>query len=106
MAYQVLLDAFPNVQAFMLCTAYFKLTKEFSIAGFGTARVTSNVTIAVLDRSRKVILRKFTYAASDDTIKFALGGVFDAEQILPLCEQATTKAAAKFEQWFAGEMQK
>jgi hypothetical protein len=104
-AYRVLLDAFPDVQAFMLCTAYFRLTKEFAIAGFGTARVTSNVTITALDRSRKVILRKYTYAASDDTIKFALGGVFDARQIQPLCIQATAKAAAKFAAWFAKEMQ-
>ena len=58
MAYQVLLDAFPDVEAFMVCSAYFKLTKEFSIAGFGTARVTSYVTILALDRNRQVILRK------------------------------------------------
>jgi hypothetical protein len=44
--------------------------------------VTSFVTVLALDRSRQVILRKSTYAASDDTIKFALGGVFDAGQIL------------------------
>ncbi len=29
-AFKVLLDAFPNVQAFMVCTAYFKLSKEFA----------------------------------------------------------------------------
>jgi len=105
-AYRVLLDAFPGVEAFMVCSAYFKLTKEFAIAGFGTARVTSFVTVLVLDRSRQVILRKSTYAGSDDTIKFALGGVFDAAEILPLCVQATDKAARKFEAWFAKEMQK
>ena len=105
-AYKVLIDAFPDVEAFMVCTANFKLTKEFSIAGFGTARVTSFVTMLVLDRNRKVILRKYTWAASDDTIKFALGGVFDATQILPLCIQATDKAARKFEAWFWKEMQK
>jgi hypothetical protein len=105
-AFKVLLDAFPNVQAFMVCTAYFKLSKEFSVAGFGTARVTAFVTILALDRNRKVILRKYTYAASDQTIKFALGGVFDASKILPLCIQATDKAAKKFEEWFAGAMQK
>jgi hypothetical protein len=105
-AFKVLLDAFPNVQAFMVCTANFKLSKEFSVAGFGTARVTAFVTILALDRNRKVILRKYTYAASDQTIKFALGGVFDASKILPLCIQATDKAAKKFEEWFAGAMQK
>jgi hypothetical protein len=105
-AYKVLIDAFPSVQAFMVCTASFKLTKEFQIAGFGTARVTSFVSILALDRNRKVILRKSTYAASDETIKFALGGVFDAAKILPLCVQASDKAAKKFEEWFAGEMQK
>jgi hypothetical protein len=105
-AYKVLLDAFPDVEAFMVCAANFKLTKEFAIAGFGTARVTSYVTILALDRNRKVILRKSTYAASDETIKFALGGVFDATQILPLCLQATDKAARKFEAWFWKEMQK
>jgi hypothetical protein len=104
-AYKVLLDAFPNVQAFMVCTANFKLAKEFSIAGFGTARVNSYVTILALDRNRKVILRKYTWAASDETIKFALGGVFDATQIVPLCIQATDKAAKKFEAWFSKEMQ-
>jgi hypothetical protein len=105
-AYRVLLDAFPGVEAFMVCSAYFKLTKEFSIAGFGTARVTSFVTVLALDRNRQVILRKSTYAGSDDTIKFALGGVFDASEILPLCVQATDKAARKFEAWFSKEMQK
>ncbi len=105
-AYRVLLDAFPDVEAFMVCSAYFKLTKEFAIAGFGTARVTSFVTVLVLDRNRQVILRKSTYAGSDDTIKFALGGVFDASEILPLCVQATDKAARKFEAWFSKEMQK
>ena len=75
MAYKVLLDAFPDVEAFMVCTANFKLTKEFAIAG------------------------------SDDAIKFALGGVVDATQILPLCLQATDKAARKFEAWFSKEMQ-
>ncbi len=104
-AYRVLLDAFPDVEAFMVCSAYFKLTKEFAIAGFGTARVTAYVTVLALDRERKVILRKYTWAASDDTIKFALGGVFDAKQILPLCVQATDKAAKKFEVWFSKEMQ-
>jgi hypothetical protein len=103
-AYRVLLDAFPGVEAFMVCSAYFKLTKEFSIAGFGTARVTSFVTVLALDRNRQVILRKSTYAASDQTIKFALGGVFDADKILPLCVQATDKAARKFEAWFTKEM--
>ncbi len=104
-AYKVLLDAFPEVGAFMVCSANFKLTKEFAIAGFGTARVNSYVTILALDRNRKVILRKVTWAASDETIKFALGGVFDASQILPLCIQATDKAAKKFEVWFSKEMQ-
>jgi len=103
-AYKVLIDAFPDVEAFMVCTASFKLTKEFAIAGFGTARVTSFVTILALDRNRRVILRKSTFAASDDTIKFALGGVFDAAQILPLCIQATDKAARKFEAWFSEKM--
>jgi hypothetical protein len=103
-AYKVLIDAFPDVQAFMVCSANFRLTKEFAIAGFGTARVTSFVTILAMDRNRKVILRKSTYAASDDTIKFALGGVFDASQILPLCTQATDKAARRFEAWFAEQM--
>ena len=105
-AYRVLLDAFPDVEAFMVCSAYFKLTKEFAIAGFGTARVTSFVTVLALDRNRQVILRKSTYAGSDDTIKFALGGAFDASEILPLCVQATDKAARKFEAWFSKEMQK
>ncbi len=104
-AYKVLLDGFPDVEAFMVVSASFKLTKEFAIAGFGTARVNSYVTILALNRNREVILRKATWAASDETIKFALGGVFDASQILPLCIQATDKAARKFETWFSKEMQ-
>jgi hypothetical protein len=32
--------------------------------------------------------------------------VFDASEILPLCIQATDKAARKFEAWFTKEMQK
>jgi hypothetical protein len=99
-AFARIVAAFPDVQAFMSCSAYFKLTKMFQIIGFGTARVDAFVTIAAYDRDRKVILRKTSYGSSAGSIKFALGGVFDATLIQPLCVQAADQAALEFDRWF------
>jgi len=100
-AFARIVAAFPDAQAFMACSAYFKLTKMFQIIGFGTARVDAFVTIAAYDRDRKVILRKTSYGSSADSIQFALGGVFDASQVQPLCIQAADQARLAFERWFA-----
>jgi hypothetical protein len=60
--------AFPDVQAFMACSASFQLTKTLDILGFGTAKVTALVTIEAVDLNRRVILRKTSYSSSSDSI--------------------------------------
>ncbi len=100
-AFVRIVAAFPDVQGFMSCSAYFKLTKMFQIIGFGTARVDAFISIAVYDRGRKVILQKTSYGSSKDSIQFALGGVFDASDVQPLCVQAADQARLSFERWFA-----
>jgi hypothetical protein len=97
-------DAFPNVQGFMYGTMSFRLVKQFEIAGFGTAKMQAYLNIYVKDRNGKTVVYKYTFADSDDSIKFALGGVFDAAKIQPLCVQAADKAAVKFEEWVKKKM--
>jgi hypothetical protein len=104
-AFKTLLETYPDAEAFLFCAADFRLEKTSSLLGFGTAKVKSNVEIAAIDRKQKLIMRKTSYASSEDTIKFSLRGVFDASQIQPLCTQATEKAAKKFEGWFANKME-
>jgi hypothetical protein len=99
--FKALLDDYPDSEAFLFCAADFRLEKTSSLMGFGTAKVKSNVEITAVDRKQNLIMKKTSNASSDDTIKFSLGGVFDASQVEPLCIQATEKAAEKFEEWFA-----
>jgi hypothetical protein len=93
--------AFPDVQAFMACSASFQLTKVKEFFGSGTAKVTARVTIEAFDRNRRVILRKTSDGSSSDSIKFSHGRIFDTSQIQPLCVQAADKARLAFEEWFA-----
>jgi hypothetical protein len=101
--FKALLDDYPDSEAFLFCAADFRLEKTSSLMGFGTAKVKSNVEITAVDRKQNVLMKKTSNASSDDTIKFSLGGVFDASKVEPLCIQATEKAAKKFEEWFANK---
>ncbi len=99
-----LFAAFPEADALMFTSADFKLNKESSVLGFGTARVTASHYLVLINRDKKIVMDKFNYAASKHTIKFALGGVFDAKKIQPLCIEALNKASERTEAWILKEM--
>ena len=99
-----LFAAFPEADALMFTSADFKLNKESQVLGFGTARVQAFHNIVLINRDKKVILDKHNYAVSQHSIKFALGGVFDADKIQPLCVEALNKAAKATENWIIEEM--
>lgn len=99
-----LFEAFPKANGLMFVWAYFKLHKESEILGFGAARVYAYHQLIIMDRSKKIILQKTNYAASKDIIEFALGGVFDAKEIQPLCIEALNKASEVTKAWIMKEM--
>jgi hypothetical protein len=99
-----LFAAFPEADALMFTSADFKLNKESQVLGFGTARVQAFHNLVLINRDKKKILEKRNYAKSKSTIKFALGGVFDADKIQPLCVEALNKASKATESWILKEM--
>ena len=101
-----LYEAFPVAEALMFVHADFKLAKESSLLGFGTARMQANHHLLIINKNEEVILSKMNFAVSDDKIKFALGGIFDASKIQQLCVEALNKASAKTNIWILKEMTK
>ena len=101
-----LFQVFPDADGLMFVYADFKLDKVVQVLGFGTAKVRAYHRIYVVNRSHKVAMAKYNYASSDNSIKFALGGVFDASLIQPLCEEATARAAAMTANWIQNELAK
>lgn len=101
-----LFNALPDADGLIFVWADFVLDKVVQVLGFGTAKVRANHSIYVVNRAHKIVLAKYNYASSDNTIKFALGGVFDASQIQPLCEEATAKAAEMTTNWIRNELAK
>jgi hypothetical protein len=99
-------EAVPGADAGIIMSVSFKLRKVFEIAGFGTAKVESVVTLMIKDKNYKTVLYRTEVASSSDQIKFALGGVFDASQIRPLCEQSSYLAMNQTRVWIYKEMQK
>ena len=86
-------------QGFMFARIGYSLEKKVEIAGFGIAYVRSWVMIRIFDKESDKIFDLRVYAKSTGTFKFALGGaVLKAEQILPLCEEATDNAFIKMKE--------
>jgi len=101
-----LFAAFPEADGLMFTNANFKLNKESSILGFGTARVQAWHHMILINRNKKIIMNRTNYSVSRNTIKFALGGVFDAKKIQPMCIEALSKASERTEAWVLKEMNK
>ena len=99
-----LFTAFPEADALMFTGANFKLSNESQVLGFGTARVQAFHNLVLINRDEKIVMNRQNYAVSKNTIKFALGGVFDAKKIQPLCIEALEKASDMTEAWIAKEM--
>ncbi len=101
-----LFAAFPEADGLMFTNADFKLNKESSVLGFGTARVQAWHHMILINRDKKIIMNRVNYSVSRNTIKFALGGVFDARKIQPMCIEALRKASERTEAWVLKEMNK
>ena len=91
--------AIPGADAGLMLFSTYKLRKKFEMLGFGTAVIDANVELLIKDKNFKTVLYKIVSTSSKNTIKFALGGVFDAKQIQPLCAEATGTAASKMKEW-------
>lgn len=97
-------EILPDADALIFVTASFKLDKVASILGFGTAKAEASHTITVIDRSKKIVMQKNNRAKSENNIKFALGGVFKASDIQPLCVEAINEATDMTRTWIQKEM--
>lgn len=64
------------------------------VMGFGNAKVQANMRLFVLDAKGKKVFKATKTAKSDGSMKFALGGIFDAKEIQPLVDDATAKTLA------------
>jgi hypothetical protein len=87
-------------------SASYRLSKMFAIAGFGLAKVNVTLNVTCIGRDGKSVFTFNVGASSNNDIKFALNGVFDATQILPLCREATDNASQALYRWFAEQMAK
>jgi hypothetical protein len=94
-----LLKELPAADAGMIMYTTFRLRKLVEFLGFGTAKVDSFVYLIVKDKEFKTVFYKDVTGSSTETIKFALGGVFDATKIQPLCAEASADAGAKMKKW-------
>lgn len=84
------ISAFPFADGFLYVSVDYKLVKtSMQIAGFGKAKIEANLNVRLVDRNNKIVLKVQKRAKSENNIKFALGGVFDAKKIKGLCEEAT-----------------
>lgn len=101
-----LFESFPEVDGLVFVNADFRLDKVASVLGFGTAKVRATHTLMVIDRNREIVMKKHNYASSKGSLKFALGGVFDAGKIQPLCVEAINRAADTTKKWIQKEMSK
>ena len=95
----------PDADAMVYVWTNFMLKKEFEILGVGTAKVRATVTLAVKNRDGKELMSIFQIGESDGVIVFALGGVFDATELLPLCDEAAKAAAAHMTDWLRNTFQ-
>ena len=99
-------SGYPDINAFMFVYVNYVLEKKAQVLGFGTAEVQARISMVVRDRAGKMLLQRYEFATASERIKFALGGVFDASKIRPLCEDATNNALENISQWVQKELSK
>ena len=97
-AQKAAIAAFPEVDGIMMVGIDYKLVKMVEAMGFGTAKVQANVHLRIIDRKSKKLLNVLVNQRSDGKIKFALGGVFDTDELMPLVEDATKKALERMDE--------
>jgi hypothetical protein len=94
------LQAAPNAEGVMLIRVYFALQKTgLSAMGFGTARVHAYASMIVFNKSGKDIMMINQWAASDKTLSFALGGVFNGDEVIPLVKEASRNVMIAIKDW-------
>ena len=92
------LEAFPEVDGVMMVGINYKLVKIVEAMGFGTAKIQAYVHLKIVDRKAKKMLNVLASQKSDDNIKFALGGIFKTEELMPLIKEATEKALVRMDE--------
>ncbi|MCO4805639.1 MAG: hypothetical protein KC456_03510 [Flavobacteriales bacterium] len=97
-AQKAALEAFPEVDGIMMVGIDYKLVKMVEALGFGTAKVQANVHLKIVDRKAKKMLNVLVSQKSDGKIKFALGGVFDTKELMPLIKDATENALVRMDE--------
>lgn len=91
-------DDFKNATAYVPADAAVVLQATYllqkaTMGDEGDAVVNATVWLVVKDASGRDILNRFASADSKETIKFELGGLFDATRLINLCGEATDLAS-------------
>lgn len=92
-------SGFPDSDGFMFVKVNYELRKTFELFGVGTAVIQAKLTMTVKDRTGKVAMKKTHSSNSNNKITFILGGVFNANEIQPLCEEATDNVLNYMAEW-------
>ncbi|MFT6716482.1 MAG: hypothetical protein ACJA0Q_001123 [Saprospiraceae bacterium] len=103
---QEALRVFPEAQGVMYVRVFYKLHKISIIGGFGLAEMQATLEVIVYNKANKKAMYVSRTGESEDRIRFALGGAFDAKEIRPLCEQATEAAYLEVIEYVQKKMQK
>lgn len=93
-----------RIKAIMIVGMDYKLRKAGKVMTFVSAHVESRVTIRVWNKEGTSLMKAERTAISGDTVRFPLGGVFEAREISPLCIDASTKAIEKMEAYLAKKL--
>ncbi len=98
-------DILPDrIQAIMIVGMDYRLMPAGKVMTFVGARVQSKVDIRVWNEKGTSIMKANRKGVSDDTLKFPLGGVFQAREVRPLCIDASLEAIGKMEQYLKEEL--
>lgn len=98
--YKLSLQAAPNAEGVMLVRVHFALQKTgLEMMGVGAANVYAYASIIVFNKSGKDILVINQWASSDGTLTYALDGVFNGDEVIPLAKQASKNVMAGIKQW-------
>ena len=93
-----------KIRAIMIVGIDYRLIPAGQVMTFVGARVQSKVAIRVWHQKGTSIMKANRKGLSDDTLKFPLGGVFEARDVRPLCIDASLEAISKMEQYLREEL--
>ena len=94
------LQAAPTADGIMIVRVHYALQKTLvGVMGVGTANVNAYVTLIVLNKSGREVLVLNQWAASDNTLSYAFGGVFKGDDVIPLVKEATKNVMKSMADW-------